>query len=129
MSKRTQEILVNLAVGAIIVIAVLWLNLSRGYELTRCICDGFFVAAVLLMGIGGIKSIRNKGMFDVAGYGLKSTVEMVIPMLRRPEKEDIHEYRKRKAEERKDSVGLLLAGAVYLVLAFVSLALYYLLRQ
>ena len=124
MSVRVREFLINLAVGAVITGAVFALNLSREYGVLRCICDGFFVAAVLLLGIGGIKAARNKGSFDVAGFGLRHVVDMTIPALRRGEKEDMQQYRERKALERKSSVGLLLAGGVYLVLSVIALIVY-----
>ena len=124
MSAKVRDFLLNLAVGAAVAASVFALNLSREYGVLRCICDGFFVAAVLLLGIGGIKAARNKGSFDVAGFGLRHVVDMTIPALRRGEKEDMQQYRERKALERKSSVGLLLAGGVYLVLSVIALIVY-----
>ena len=124
MSARIRDFLLNLAVGAAVAAAVFALNMSREYGVLRCVCDGFFVAAVLLLGIGGIKAIRNKGSFDVAGFGLRHVVDITIPALQRDEKEDMQQYRERKALERKSSVGLLLAGGVYLVLSVIALVIY-----
>lgn len=124
MSEKVRDILLNLVTGAVIAGAVFALNLNRGYLVLRCLCDGLFVAAVFLLGIGFIKLARNKGTFDTAGYGLRYVFDMAIPALRREEKEDIHQYRERKARERSSSAGLLLAGAVYLALSLVVLALY-----
>ena len=124
MSDKVREFLIYLAAGAVIAAAVLALNLSREYGALRSLCDGFFVAAVLLLGIGGIKAARNKGSFDVAGFGLRHVVDITIPALRREEKEDLQQYRERKAMERKSSVGLLLAGGIYLVLSVIALAVY-----
>ena len=90
-------------------------------------CDGFFVAAVMLLGVGTIRAVSNRGAFDVAGYGLRIAIELALPVLRREEKEDIHQYRERKEAERKSPAGLLLAGAVYLVLSLAALAVYELL--
>ena len=124
MSEKVRDILLNLVTGAVIAGAVFALNLNRGYLVLRCLCDGLFVAAVFLLGIGFIKQARNKGTFDTAGYGLRYVFDMAIPALRREEKEDIHQYRERKARERSSSAGLLLAGAVYLALSLAALALY-----
>ena len=124
MSDRIREFLILLAVGAAIAAAVLALNLSREYGALRSLCDGLFVAAVLLLGVGGIKAARNKGTFDVAGFGLRHVVDMSIPVLRREEKEDLQQYRERKALERKSSASLLLAGGVYLVLSVIALVIY-----
>ena len=124
MNEKLRDFLVNLATGAVIAVAVFALNMSREYGVLRCLCDGFFVAAVLLLGIGGIKAARNKGTFDVAGFGLRNVVDLTIPALRREEKEDLRQYQERKAMERKSSKGMLLAGLAHLVLAFLALALY-----
>lgn len=124
MSDKVRELLIHLAIGAAISVAVLALNLSREYGVLRSLCDGFFTAAVLLLGIGGIKAVRNKGVFDVSGFGLRHVVDMTLPAFRREEKEDLQQYRERKALERKSSVGLLLAGGVYLALAVIALVVY-----
>ena len=124
MSDRVRELLIYLAVGAAIAAAVFALNLSREYGAPRSLCDGLFVAAVILLGVGGIKAARNKGTFDVAGFGLRHVVDITVPAFRREEKEDMQQYRERKALERKSSVGLLLAGGVYLALSVIALAIY-----
>ena len=124
MSGKVRELLIYLAAGAAVTAAVFALNLSREYGVPRSLCDGLFVAAVLLLGVGGIKAARNKGTFDVAGFGLRHVVDMSIPVLRREEKEDLQQYRERKALERKSSASLLLAGGVYLVLSVIALVIY-----
>ena len=125
MSQKKKDFLLDLLVGAVIAVAVFSLNMSRDYGFTRSLCDGLFVAAGMLLGIGGIKGVRNKGAFDVVGYGVKSALETALPVLRRGEKEDIHQYVQRKASQRTSSRGLLLAGAVYFVLSLVALAIYH----
>ena len=124
MSEKLRDFLIQLVIGAVVSVAVFALNLSREYGALRSLCDGLFVAAVFLLGIGGIKAARNKGTFDVAGYGIRHVVDITIPAFRRAEKEDIRQYQERKAMERKSSVGLLLAGLVYLALAVVALVVY-----
>ena len=124
MSGKRRGLLTCLTAGAVLAAAVCAMNVSRDYGWSRSVCDGFFVAAVILLGLGTIRAVSNQGAFDVAGYGLRMAVELALPALRREEKEDLHQYRKRKEAERKSSAGLLLAGAVYLVLSLVALAVY-----
>ena len=124
MSAKVRDFLVNLVTGAVIAGAVFALNLSREFGALRSLCDGLFVAAVFLLGIGGIKAARNKGSFDVAGFGIRHVVDMTMPAFRREEKENMQQYRERKARERKSSVGLLLAGLAYLAMAAVALVIY-----
>lgn len=124
MSGKRRGLLTCLAAGAALAAAVCALNVSRDYGWSRSVCDGFFVAAVMLLGLGIIRAVCNRGAFDVAGYGLHMAIELVLPALRREEKEDIHQYRERKAAERKSPAGLILSGAVYLVLSMAALAVY-----
>ena len=124
MSEKTRDFLINLGVGAAVSVAVFALNMSREFGALRSLCDGFFVAAVFLLGIGAIKAARNNGTFDVAGYGIRHVIDITIPAFRRGEKEDMRQYQERKAMERKSSVGMLLAGLVYLALAVVALVIY-----
>ena len=119
-----KAFLTCLVLGAVLGAAVCALNVSRDYGWSRSVCDGLFVAAVMLLGAGSIRAVYNRGAFDVAGYGLRWAVELAIPALRRAEKEDIHQYRERKESERKSPGGLLLAGTVYLVLSLAALAVY-----
>ena len=122
MKEKKRDFLL---VGFVIAAAVFALNMSREYGAARSVCDGFFVAAVLLLGIGGIRGVRNRGAFDVTGYGVKTALETALPILRHDgKKETMDEYRQRKAEERKSSRGLLLAGAVYFLLSLVAFLVY-----
>lgn len=125
MNEKYKAFLVNLASGAVVAALVYWLNTGRGYPLLHSLCDGFFVAAVMLLGVGGLKFVRNKGVFDVAGFGFSSAVKLAFPFLGDNKEEDIHGYRERKAQERKGAGGLLAAGVVYMVLSVLTLCLYY----
>ena len=127
MNEKTRTFLRNLGAGALIAALVFWMDATREYGVLRCLCDAFFVAAVMLLGVGGIRAVSNQGVFDVMGFGLKYTVELVLPFLRSDEKEDIHQYRERKAGGRKSAREILLAGTVYLVLSVVVLVFYALL--
>lgn len=124
MSEKKKGFLTCLAMGAVLAAAVCALNVSRDYGWSRSVCDGLFVAAVMLLGVGSIRAVSSRGGFDVAGYGLHMAIELVLPVLKRDEKEDIHQYRERKKTERKSPWGLLWAGAVYLVLSLAALAVY-----
>ena len=148
MRRTKKSLLSALAAGAAIAAAVCALNVSRGYGWSRSVCDGLFVASVMLLGTGTIRAVTNRGAFDVAAYGLHTVLEMTLPFLRRTDgelsmeegnsmeeghsreerysgkKEDIHQYRIRREAQRKSPVGLLLAGGVYFILSLAVLAIY-----
>lgn len=124
MSEKLRDFLTHLAAGAIMAAAVFFLNQGRGYPPIQCLCDGCFVAAVLLLGTSGIRAATNQGTFDVIGFGLRTVVNMALPVLNW-EKETMEQYRERKTQERKTPAGLFQAGAVYLILSLVTLFFYY----
>ncbi len=123
MPNRRQMIR-DLLIGAIICAVVALLGRSRGQSIARVLCDGTFVAAVFLLGIGGLTFARNKGTFDVAGYGIKTVLETTLPFLRSDKKETLIEYRERKAAERKSPRTILICGSIYFVLSLIFLLAY-----
>ena len=125
MSDKFKDFLVCLALGVVITVPVYLLSAGRGYPFLHSLSDGFFVAAALLLGVGGLRIVRNRGAFDVAGYGISSVVQTAFPFLRGDRDEDVIEYRQRKAEKRKGAWGLITAGTVYLALSVTVLFLYY----
>ena len=125
MSDKRKEFLTHLILGALITVPAYLLSAGRGYPVLHSLCDGFFVAATILLGVGGLRGVRNRGAFDVAGYGISSVLHTTFPSLWKDKDEDIVGYRQRKAESRKGARGLLAAGAVYLALSVIVLCLYY----
>lgn len=121
---KPRQVLMDLLVGAVIFAAVAALGLHRGHSIARVLCDGTFVAAAALLGIGGITLARNKGVFDVAGYGITTALQTALPFLRSPEKESLAEYRQRKALERRSPKALFVSGSIYLALSLVFLLVY-----
>lgn len=91
--------------------------------------DGFFVAGVLVFGMGALKFLRNKGAFDIMSYGVSYVIYSTIPALsiNRPEElrnEDFYDYTQRKQAERKPAGDILIAGGVYLLLSAIMLVVY-----
>ena len=122
MSESRKSILADLTVGMMIAFAVYLLNQDRGYGLMHTLCDCFFVAAVVLLGSGGIRFCTSRGALDMLGYGFKTVGEMFTKAgrLDGPD-EDYYEYCQRKAAERKPFAHFLIAGAIYLGLSVIFL--------
>ena len=55
MSDNRKSFLADLILGALIFLGVFMLNREQGFTVTRQLCDGAFVAAVILLGSGGIR--------------------------------------------------------------------------
>ena len=129
MTEFQKSVLGNLAGGAVIGVVAVVLELELGYPLIHLLSDGFFVAAVMLLGIGGITAARNAGCFDLMGYSMKTLFGMMTPGSRLGdpnERETFLDYREKKAEKRRSPTPMLLAGVIYLILAGIMLAIYFL---
>lgn len=127
MTDKQKSILTDFLLGLPVVVLVIYLNRNQGYPLIHLLCDGFFVASVMLLGSGGLVVCRNKGAFDMMGYGVKSLIDLFSTSGRlggAKSQEDYPSYCQRKASTRKPSTHLLVAGAVYLALAMVCLLIY-----
>ena len=130
MDERRKRFLVDVIFGAVVAAAVIVINAGRGHAVTRMLCDGSFVAGVLLLGTGGLKFFRNEGMFDIFSYSIKSVFTIHYPFakmnspLEEKKKEDFAAYKERKKEKRKSPADLLWAGLLYMALAAVFFAVY-----
>jgi hypothetical protein len=129
MTEFQKSVLGNLAGGAVIGVVAVVLELELGYPLIHLLSDGFFVAAVMLLGIGGITAARNAGCFDLMGYSMKTLFGLMTPGSRLgdpSERETFVDYKEKKAEKRRSPAPMLLAGVIYLILAGIMLAIYFL---
>lgn len=124
MTENRKSILADLILGLLIFIGVFMLNQDQDFTLTRRLCDGSFVAAVILMGSGGIRFCTSRGGLDMMGYGFKTIVDTFTRAgrLDGPD-EDFYDYVQRKSKERKPFGHYLVAGSVYLALSVVFLIL------
>ena len=124
MTDKKKGIIIHLALGLAVVIGVIVLNWQHEYRWSHLLCDGFFVAAVVLLGFGGLKFTRNQGMFDMLTYSVSSTFQIHYPFAKmdsplQDRQESFLDYKERKRAKRKSAAELLWAGLVYLVLALI----------
>jgi hypothetical protein len=129
MTEKQKGILLHVCTGAVIATAVAILGWTRGHSWLRMLCDGCFVAAVMLLGSGGLKFARNQGTFDMMGYSMKSVFHLHFPFAKmnsplEEREEDFMDYKERKKAQRKPAGDLLWSGLIYLIASAVFLALY-----
>lgn len=123
-----KKVGVNLITG-VVLCAAMFVYESSGedysYSVVHMLCDGCFVAAVLLLGVGGLKFCRNGGTFDIMSFGIKSVVDVTYPWLfhhpRENNGEKFVDYKDRKRGERRGAADLLISGAVFLAAAIIFL--------
>ena len=125
---RSKSFRVMLLVGFAIFAAVLIMDLTRGNSIVRSLCDGFFVAGMLVMGMSGLMFAGNEGVFDIFGFGISHLFTTRWPGLSTmPDdhrKEKYVDYKARKRKNPSKPLPVLLAGAIYMVLAVLMLAVY-----
>lgn len=128
MKGKYRAFLIPFAVGAAISAAVFFLNGTSERRAVHLLCDAFFVAGVLVTGMGGLHFAGNQGLFDIMGYSVKLVFHIhwpwTAPRTAEEGKESFADYKERKRDSRRSSAGTLLAGAVYLALAAAMLLVY-----
>lgn len=128
MRKGTKGFLAGVLVGAVTGILIFVTNVQGVENLIQRFCDGAFCGGLLCLCLGGLQFARNKGSFDIMGYGLAAAFRLHVPGAnwKEPRDKDFVAYRDRKAASRKSCKPMILAGLVYLAVSFVLLAAYYL---
>lgn len=130
MDKKKIDFWMAMAAGLVITVILTVIDPQSVSLFLHRLCNGLFVSAVLILGIGLLIFSRNKGTFDVAVYSIKSVFFNHYPAASlqnaRADEEDFVAYSERKAKERRSAAGFLWAGLVYMVLAFAVLCAHYL---
>ncbi len=119
---------VSLLSGAAVAMLTALYRAATAYQeeenrLINSLCDGAFVAAVLLIGIGLLIWVGSFGTFDTLTYAAHSLKHQLLPFgSRRETRPDYYHYKLAKEEKRRPvPVHLLGSGALYLFLAGLAL--------
>lgn len=125
MSETRKSLVSDGILGLMITVLVFLMGQGRGHSVLHNLCDGTFVAAVVLLGSGGIRFCTSRGALDMLGYGFKTVGEFFTKAgrLDGPD-EDYYEYCQRKAQERKPFGHYLIVGLVFLILSAVLLVIH-----
>ena len=125
---KRRSFRIALGVGAAIALAVVLLNRSAGNGPLRLLCDGCFVAGILVGGTGCLMLAANEGMFDIFGYGISFVLNLhwsgIFRMSEERRRESYADYKQRRHASPAKPGGVLLAGGIYLLLAAVLLVIY-----
>lgn len=127
MNSPIGKVLFSTGFGLIIAI-VIWLttgllDASGTADFLRILSDGFFVAAALLLGYGGLIWTYNGGVFDGIGFSFKT----LIDRMRRDyddRRQTFMEYRENREAKASSPMYVLLGGLIHLALAVIVLLIY-----
>lgn len=127
MAESTKKLLVDLAIGLAAAIAVALLldvfHAETLQDLFRLLSDSFFTAAVLLLAVGGMTLTKNGGVWDGLGFTFKTAMSR-IRRTYDDERVTFAQYREEREKKNTSPASALIAGAVYLVIALIFLAVY-----
>lgn len=97
-------------------------------ETFRFVCDGFFVAGIVELGIAGIIWASDMGAFDGLRYGVTSLFRLHFSARRLDwqEKESFSDYKERihKKKDKKPLITIVIVGGVFLIMAVIMLIVY-----
>lgn len=111
---------------AICAAVVLYERSYADWSLARMISDGFFVAGVMLVGLGALVWVANFGGFTALGYGWYLLVrKLSASRARFEERLSYPEYVQRRREKRKDPICILGTGLICMAAAGVFLYLHW----
>jgi len=85
--------------------------------------DGFFVAAMIYLGIGALLYVSSTGTLDMLMYGLRSLVHVFLPRTLHRDKGGFYEYKMKKKENRKPvPFQMIWIGLAFLLLAILCVS-------
>lgn len=132
---------ITFAVGLVIVFAFAWIRgvfeVEGAARVWRILCDGCFLAAVLLIGVGLMTLVSAEGTFDIASYGMLR----LTSMFRKEDKQgarlpggeageeksrpSFFDYKMAKRGTRSTHWYLVFVGLIFLAGAFLCMVMFH----
>lgn len=128
--RSVRKFLVPALVGALISVGIVFIA-SRGSSrsFSYHLCNGLFVAAVILMGIGGLTMINKQGLFDIILFGFRQIRQILFSGAgtdgSKKVDRDFNAFKKEKFAKRVGLWNWLLVGLFYFLAAFFVLKFFY----
>lgn len=125
-SRRALAItmLVGLVMGAGVFAARGGFGMAEWPAIAAALCDACFVPAAMLLCLGLLLFAANDGLFDMMTYGVQKALRIIQSEEKRSAfPKSFYDYRVLKQGKKSEFSFLLIAGAIYLVLAVLFLLL------
>ena len=134
--KLNKKTLLSIAVQLVIALVIaLPVAMHQGFSMDgdaalncRWLSDGFFVSAVIFVGLGGLFWVSTTGFFDIFSYGFKSLFVLFSPLKKVKEFPHYYDYKCEKDAKREGKPithTVLVVGLICLAASLICLALYY----
>lgn len=127
MAESAKKLLIDLGLGLAIAVACAFafdlFHASSASDLFRILSDSFFIAAAIMLAVGGLTWTKNGGVWDGIGFTYK-TAMLRIKKQYDEERITFAEYREEREKKNTSPKSALISGAVYLVVALAFFAAY-----
>lgn len=91
-------------------------------DVARCVSDGFFIAGVLLTGIGILVFCARNGTFDMLAYGVKIAIRTIF---KAGGAESFYDYKQRLGQTVTPCAFLIVPGVIMLFISAVGVGAFY----
>ena len=122
--KKFYKYIITFGIGLLIALLVIiyrdTFSQTDKKEIIRYICDGFFVSAICVGGLGLLVFVSNEGAFDMIAYGLSSFFSLFKTKERKYN--SYFDYKESKAKNKIESGFILYVG---LLLLLITIILYF----
>lgn len=127
--KRVLPYLITTLVGAAIVVTIIlaqriWTAESTT-ELMRRLSDAFFVAGVVIGGVGLLVFASNGGVFYMLSFGFIRLFDLFRRNINDRKYKDFYEYKESKKDKKRGFGFMLVVGLAFIAIAGAFLAAYY----
>lgn len=128
--KKLMRYLVTALIGAAVAVLVFELQMSQlapaeveNIEM-RAACDGCFVAACLILGLGLLVFVANDGFFTIFSYGIRCLFSVFhLSDSKITDRPSFADYKAARVQKGSPVAYLLIVGLFFLALAFLFLKL------
>ena len=131
MSTKRKDLVVSAVCGLMFVLFVFYGSADQDFTIVHRLCNGCFVAGMMMGGAGVILYCAGKGAFDLFGYSAREGLNLIMPIFgsnpltSEGKRESYYDYCMRKREEPKKPIGhLLIVGGGYLVISGILLVIH-----
>ena len=99
-------------------------EMTDAKNVLHTVCDGFFIAGVILAGMAGLSYCGNEGTFDMLFFGVKQVFRTFSQRDLSKNRQTFYDYRKQRMENQKPVVYILIIGLVHILIAGIILLIY-----
>jgi hypothetical protein len=125
--KKLKQYLITTGVGLLIVFLVFLTRdagkLTETKDIIQVLCDAFFVAGVLITGLGLLVVMSNLGAFEMLVYGLTSFIDFFRKKSER-KYETFYDYHEARAGNKSSFWFMLIVGFIFIGISLIFLMVY-----